>query len=585
MGRLDEAEYAYQQVLKTSPRHADGRKRLARLYHHRAVSAISGAVDTALDQARLALEFTPDDDLLQASVNDLEALASGKREKKEVLLEWGQRAAQKENWQDAADLLEAYQRLQGKEEDQVASLTDIHRRAREEQLTNLHKQADRMERLGDYDEALLALNKYLSLEPEDADQIPRRIQQLKEARKQAQLKEGKGESKPFWKNPLAWAGFAVIAIFAILLAIPTSPLRLALAPSASAEQVTERVVMATSEPTIAPTPSPTPLPYKWTRVVSTQFLERDYIQSVAIHPFDADIIYAGTRTAGLYKTNDGGISWLPINDGITGQFIQQIIIDPQNPDVLYICVHLLGVFKTEDGGDTWHRLNIENLKRDPNYQWWATVTHLAMDPSDTTHLAYTDGNGVWESRNSGESWLQLEIPFSNPNLVGIVPESGNLIVATGELWTKEIARIYLSDSLRTNWLLTNETQPIQEIMSPLLEYNRFKNEFILTCNPWEGFRSTDGGQSWEEVDGESNLAISSEGIYYSAGMGAHVVRISSIGDDQEVNKRITNTNSDVQSIAIAPSNSDRIVVVGEGIWVTDNGGDKWYERVSGLGAV
>ena len=68
---------------------------MARLYHHRAVAAISGGEDIALEQARKALEFAPRDAGLQASVKELEALADGKREIRDVLPSWGQRA--KEN--------------------------------------------------------------------------------------------------------------------------------------------------------------------------------------------------------------------------------------------------------------------------------------------------------------------------------------------------------------------------------------------------------------------------------------------------------------------------------------------------------
>ncbi|MCJ7823468.1 MAG: tetratricopeptide repeat protein, partial [Anaerolineales bacterium] len=198
MGRLDEAEYAYQQVLKISPKHSDGRAHMAQLFHHRAVSAISGGEDVALEQALKALEFTPNDKGLQASVHELESLADGKGEIRDVLLSWGQRAKQNERWQDAADLLSAYQRLKGEDEHALSILDDLREKARIQELDGLKVQAQRLERLNQYDDAIFTLNKYLSLEPDDAGEIPARIQALKEARKQAQLEEGRGISKPFW---------------------------------------------------------------------------------------------------------------------------------------------------------------------------------------------------------------------------------------------------------------------------------------------------------------------------------------------------------------------------------------------------
>jgi len=90
-----------------------------------------------------------------------------------------------------------------------------------------------MERLGEFDEAIFALNQYLSLAPEDAAQVSERIKNLKVARKQAQIREGRADAKPFWKRPLVWAGFAVVAVFSLLLLIPNSPFRTALAPEGS----------------------------------------------------------------------------------------------------------------------------------------------------------------------------------------------------------------------------------------------------------------------------------------------------------------------------------------------------------------
>ncbi len=555
MGRLDEAEYAYQQVLKISPRHADGRKRMARLCHHRAVNAISGAEDTALDQVRMALEFTPEDELLKASANELEALASGKRDKKDVLLDWGQRAAKKENWQDAADLLEAYQRLQGKGEGAPPALGNIRQKANEEQLNNLRKQAERMERLEEYDEALLALNKYLALQPEDADQVPQRIQRLKEARKQVQQREGKDEGKPFWKQPLAWIGISVIAALALLLAIPTSPLRMALATTTPAGQVTERVVVATAEPTIVPTPTATPLPYKWTRVTSLQLINRDGIYTVAIHPDDEDIIYAGSRNSGMYKTVDGGISWLPINNGIKGKFIKQILIDPQEPDTVYAGLRLSGLYKTEDGGDSWRRLDVESGGQ--NYaSEWQVVANLAMDPEDSAHLVFVNELGIWESRDKGESWLKLEISFDNPGLAGFDPTTGTLIVAAGEEENPDgEVKIYVSNTQHDEWQLAHEFRPLYGVglNRSVIAYDSEGNR-LLFCGWVDRFQSTDGGLTW----------------------------VKSGNDDCKPYA------SDSEGYVSAPGNPERIVKHNfnePGIQVSDNGGNKWYERSNGLGAV
>jgi len=321
----------------------------------------------------------------------LETLADAKGEIRDVLLSWGQRAKENERWGDAADLLSAYQRLKGTDESVLSLLADIREKAHTEQLASLRAQAERMERLGEYDEAIFALNKYLSLTPQDAAQVSERIKQLKAARKQAQLRGGRADAKPFWKRPLVWVGFAVVAVFSLLLFIPNSPLRAALAPE---QEVVERIVVATQVPTEMP------LPYQWSRINSAQFLERDEITDLAIHPDDRDVLYAGTDRSGIYKTINGGISWQPAFEGINSGQVSSLAIDPQDPDVLYASIGLSDVYKTEDGAQTWHPVNngINNLGG------WDEFSKVLMDPIDHTHLYYSNGFNLFESANAGDSW-------------------------------------------------------------------------------------------------------------------------------------------------------------------------------------
>ena len=58
--------------------------------------------------------------------------------------------------------------------------------------------------------------------------------------------------------------------------------------------------------------------------------------SIAVHPTDANIIYAGTAQGGLYRSTDGGVSWIPLMDGAMSLAIGSIAISPSNPETIYI---------------------------------------------------------------------------------------------------------------------------------------------------------------------------------------------------------------------------------------------------------
>ena len=58
--------------------------------------------------------------------------------------------------------------------------------------------------------------------------------------------------------------------------------------------------------------------------------------SIAVHPTDANIVYVGTAQGGLYRSTDGGISWVPLMDGALSLAIGSIAISPSNPETIYI---------------------------------------------------------------------------------------------------------------------------------------------------------------------------------------------------------------------------------------------------------
>ena len=55
------------------------------------------------------------------------------------------------------------------------------------------------------------------------------------------------------------------------------------------------------------------------------------VVALAIDPRDADNIYAGSRTAGILKSADGGTTWAVANTGLTNLRVSALIIDPRKP--------------------------------------------------------------------------------------------------------------------------------------------------------------------------------------------------------------------------------------------------------------
>ncbi|MCD6162264.1 MAG: hypothetical protein J7K40_07610, partial [candidate division Zixibacteria bacterium] len=59
------------------------------------------------------------------------------------------------------------------------------------------------------------------------------------------------------------------------------------------------------------------------------------VKTIAIHPFDNQIIYIGTVENGIYKTTNGGESWNHLDNGNIFSCMRVIAIHPFAPDTIY----------------------------------------------------------------------------------------------------------------------------------------------------------------------------------------------------------------------------------------------------------
>jgi len=129
---------------------------------------------------------------------------------------------------------------------------------------------------------------------------------------------------------------------------------------------------------------------------------------LAVDPTDPSVLYAGIEDCqgnsceyGIYRTQDGGLTWQKTLTRTVGYFIQ-IVVDPQKPWVVYAGTDFSDVYKSTDGGSTW------TLVR--------TCCPLGnfptLDPRVPSHI-YVIGNEsfVGESRDGGLTWSGAGTPL------------------------------------------------------------------------------------------------------------------------------------------------------------------------------
>ncbi len=126
-------------------------------------------------------------------------------------------------------------------------------------------------------------------------------------------------------------------------------------------------------------------------------------------------LYAGVSEAGLFRSDDQGKTWesAPGLDthstrpdwlaGFGGLCAHSVLTDARNRDRLWVGISSAGVFRSEDGGRSFVMAN-EGVDKSEGY----CVHSLAHDPIDPDVIYRQDHRGVYRTRDGGDSWQLIE---------------------------------------------------------------------------------------------------------------------------------------------------------------------------------
>src|SRR5262245_54048038 len=165
---------------------------------------------------------------------------------------------------------------------------------------------------------------------------------------------------------------------------------------------------------------------------------------LAINPTDPNTIYVGTAGGGVWKTTDGGQSWVPLTDGQASPFIGCVTLAPSNPNIVYVgtgeaelralSFYGRGVLKSTDAGATWTLLGSGPFDRtcissivvhptNPDIVF-AAVCHHGTDcnPNQQTGIYRSlDGGLTWTNSTTAittsDDFTDLERDPTDPNVM------------------------------------------------------------------------------------------------------------------------------------------------------------------------
>jgi photosystem II stability/assembly factor-like uncharacterized protein len=145
------------------------------------------------------------------------------------------------------------------------------------------------------------------------------------------------------------------------------------------------------------------------------------------HANEPNVWYAGTSPQGLFRSEDGGVSWEPfssVNDDAQyrewmgaqqdgtpdGPKMHSIIVDPRNPSHLYFAMSGGGVHETLDKGRTWKPLvkGLEVVEGfDPSTITFHDPHCVRLCPSNPDRLYQQNHCGIYRLDRPSNEWVRI----------------------------------------------------------------------------------------------------------------------------------------------------------------------------------
>src|SRR6201987_5484681 len=145
------------------------------------------------------------------------------------------------------------------------------------------------------------------------------------------------------------------------------------------------------------------------------------LHTIVLDPNDNQRMYAAISAGGVYRINDGGLTWTPQNQGIRamtmpekypvfGQCVHKIVMHPARPERLFLQSHW-GLYRSDNCGENWR--DIANGV--PSDFGFAMITHprnpdcvyILPVESDEFRCACDGRLRVYRTRTAGASWDPL----------------------------------------------------------------------------------------------------------------------------------------------------------------------------------
>jgi photosystem II stability/assembly factor-like uncharacterized protein len=294
----------------------------------------------------------------------------------------------------------------------------------------------------------------------------------------------------------------------------------------------------------------------------------------------------GSEGSGLYESDDWGITWIPMTEGLTDTNVTALAFYPGNPDLMLAGTRDGNVFVSQNGGRNWsfaahvadhierlvfnpfgaheawavnagrypHDMNRpsvfkstnadftawESVTIDPQYDIWSLTFHPSI--SGTIYAAAGAG---YVSADGGETWQPLGpgLPISTWEVgvkeFSVDPQQPNRLYAATQ------RGVYLSEDGGATWFKSD--YGLGGVLPTSLAVSPFDPQTVYAATLGADIvKTVDGGQTWQKInipwmEWTSNLATDPfiEGRLYEGGSCMGDILISPDGGSTYHTVRLT----------------------------------------------
>src|SRR5438105_2930093 len=256
------------------------------------------------------------------------------------------------------------------------------------------------------------------------------------------------------------------------------------------------------------------------------------VGAVAGDPLDPRVFYFGSTGGGVWKTTDGGIYWQNISDGFFQRAsVGALAIASADPNVVYAgmgesCIrgnvsHGDGMYRSTDAGRTWNHLGLADTRHiakvrvhpaNPDVVYVAALGH-AHGPNQE--------RGIFRSRDGGQTWDHVLFRSADAGASDLSMDPHNPRVLYASFWETRRnvfsltsggpgSGLFKSIDAGDTWneISHNKGLPkgtLGKIGISVSGAQADRVYAIVEAEDGAGFRSDDGGQTWERLSEDRNL--------------------------------------------------------------------------------